>query len=191
MENNIISDYNFNKWKGFVRSDNNSVLSVNKESLNAKLFTNMSEDSTVILFSSSVVFSDLNQNSVLGSLTLQPWSSRILISESDIENLPEINIAGGPLKFKDLLEKSSVSSLWFNLIVNNIPGQTKITAPRGFLISLKDDSDFLDTISFNNDNNKTDKIVFVKFDPDENKRYYDFITVRSGNIERKVKVTAD
>ena len=190
-ENNIISDYNFEKWKRFVKSDNNSNLLVSNELSNAKLFTNMSDDSLKILLSSGVMYSDLYKNSVYGSITLQPWSSLILIADYDISGLPEISFAGSSVKFEELNKAAQENALWFNLTGNNLTEQININAPDGFEISLSDDSDFSNSISFYPENGNAERIIFVRFDPDEDKGYYDFITLRTGNIERKLKVSAN
>jgi len=187
-ESNIISDYNFEKWKRFVKSDNNSDLIVRKEVSNSKLFTNMSDDSLTIFLNSDFKYTDLYLNSVNSFITLQSWSSVILLADSDISNLPEINIAGGTLDFEDRIEVSSGNSLWYNIMGNNLKSRITITAPEGFEISLNDDSDFSNSLSLNPDNGKIDKIIFVKFSGSNNKRYYDYIINKSDNITVNTKV---
>jgi len=189
MENNIISEYNFEKWKRFVKSDAGSNVIVNQDLTNSKLFSNMSDDSLKIILSSEFNYVDLNNNSVIGSVTINPWSSVILTADKDISNQPEMNIAGGPLDFNSESESSPAYPLWFNIMGNNLQNPILITAPDGFEISLKDDSEYSNSISLNPEIGSVDKMIFVKFVPYESKRYYDFISVKSGNTENKIKVT--
>ncbi len=191
MENNIISDYNFEKWKRFVNSENNSNLFVRKHVSNSKLFVNISDDILTIPLNSEFNYTDVNLNNVNGFITLQPWSSTILLAGSDISNLPEINIAGESINFGNLNEANANSPLWYNLMGNNLNSQIIITAPEGFEISLKDDRDFSNSLLLNPENGKIDKIIFVKFVPDEAKEYYDFISNKFGGIERKIKVVGN
>lgn len=191
IENNIITDFNFDKWKRFVKSDNNSNILVNKEISNSKLFSNMSDDSLKVLLSSEFNFRDLNMNSVFGTLTINPWSSVILLSDSKVDNLAEITTGGGSLDFEKLNESDKGSPLWYNLMGSNLKTPVIITATEGFQIGLNDDSNFSGTITLKPENGKVNNIIFVKFVPDDSRRYYGFISNKSGNIEHNVKVNGD
>ena len=188
MENNIISDYNFEKWKRFVKSDNNSDLIVRKDASNSKLFTNMSDDSITILLNNNIGYKNVYSTRISGSLVLAPWSSEILIANSDINRQPELNIAGGVLKYTyDNNVDSEVQ--WFNLIGENLQYPVFISAPAGFEISLKEDIGFSNSIKIDPLNGKVDNIIFVKFLGSNNKMYFDFILNKSDNIIVNKKVT--
>jgi hypothetical protein len=185
---NVITDYNFEKWKQFVRSDYDSKMVVLNNEKYSKLFMNMSDDSLTILLDSEFDYKDLNMENVYGSIKLQPWSSKILLSDKEVDIYPEINIAGGPLVFNNE-ESNGTNPLWYNIYCNNLNSNLIISAPEGFLISTDNDEEFRQLISLSPIDGKIDRIIYVKFDPDENRRYYDFITNKSGNLTNNLKIT--
>lgn len=188
MENNIVRDMNIDGWRKFVRSDENSVQIDDKSTVSSKLFCNMSNDSATIILNQGINYKDKNLNNVYASISLQPWTSQILFADSKIDNFPEINIAGGPLIFNLNIIKRS-DPLWFNITGNNLLDQITVTAPSGFLISFRNDIDFTNSLTFYPENGIADRIVYAIFDPSENMKYYDFITVESENVSSKIKIT--
>ncbi|MEP7146557.1 MAG: hypothetical protein ABI792_06070, partial [bacterium] len=188
-EKNIISDYNFEKWKGFVRSENNSSLIVKKNLLNSNLFVNMSDDSLKVNLNPGISYRDVSENRINSFITIEPWSSKILFADSDISNLPEINIAGGSLNYIISSGIGSDIPLWYNVMGDNLTNPLTITSPAGFEISLKDDVNFSNTLSLIPENGKIDKIIFVKLSSENNIPESGYILNRSGNINTTVKLS--
>ena len=189
IEDNIESDYNFDKWKDFVKSDENSEFIVNDEVINSKLFTNMTDDTLSIILKGNIRYKNSIRNTLNGSLILVPWSSSVLTADTPINKFPEINIAGSALKFEGNDNQDVSDPLWFNLIGNNLQNNVTVTAPGGFLISLKNDRDFSNNIILTPDSGKLDKIIFVLFVPNEDRRFYDFISIESPETSGKIKVS--
>ncbi len=129
MESNIISDYSFDKWKRFTGSENNSKIIVDENLKFSKVFSNMTGDSVKILLNPVTRSQDLNLGTVIGSVALMPWSSEILIADSDIGSIPEINFSGGPFDFKAMNENNFNGPLWYNLTVTGLQSPVNMTAP--------------------------------------------------------------
>ncbi|MDQ3193922.1 MAG: right-handed parallel beta-helix repeat-containing protein [Bacteroidota bacterium] len=189
MENNIIFDYNFEKWKGFVRSENNSSLIVSKNILNSNLFLNMSDDSLKVNLNSGISYRDVSENRINNFIIVQPWSSVIIFADSDISNLPEINIASGSVYPEERTDFNFVNSFWYNLMAKNLNDVIVITSPAGFEISLTDDSDFSDSLTLTPENGKTDKIIFVRPTLENSRTNSGYIVNISGNINAAVKIS--
>lgn len=189
MENNIIYDFNFDKWKNFVRSDNSSSIFIKKEAKYSKLCVNMTDDSITLLLKPEATYTNLNQESIHSFITLLPWSSEILMSNSVIDDQPEISISGGSLKF-DEKERTEIP-LWYSVSGTNLQSNITINPPEGFEVSLKSDYGFTKSLSLTPESGKLDKIIFVRFVPDDKRGYYGFISVNSGYSENKVRVSAN
>lgn len=186
--NNIASDYSFDKWKSFIRSDDHSNIFVGPEVIFSKLFTNMSDENLTIGLNTGYNYRDIDMNHVSGSITLQPWTSEILISDSDMRELPEITIAGGPLNFGDSGEENASVINWYNISGINLKDPVIITAPESIEISLYNDHDFKKMVTLNHENGKVDKIIFVKIDTYTGEDFYDIISNKSGFLVSNVKV---
>lgn len=178
------TDFDFNKWKSLMKGNEvNSSAVVGNEVLYPRLFRNMSDDSLTIVLLSGYNYKDIYFNNVNGSVTIQPWSSVILFANSDVSKLPELNAAGGPLNFGN-----STAPTWYYLSGENLKENLNITAPDGFEVSLDYNSEFSKSLTVNPVNGKVDKIIFVRFVPDNEKGYYDYIVNKSGSLVAGVKV---
>lgn len=185
---NVETNYNFENWKSFIRSDAHSKFFIGNDLRFPKLLTNMSDDSLKIILNSSYSYKDVNLNNIYGSVTLEPWTSEILFSNTNLNNLPGLYCAGGPLNFGNSKEGNISVPDWYCLTGENLLDPVVINAPDGFEISFISDADFANTISLNPVNGKVDKIIFVRFVPNKEKRYYDFILNKSGNLDPVLKV---
>ncbi len=187
---NNITEYNFPQWQKItgINGDLNSVILSGNEIKYSKIFLNMSDDSLTLLLNSGILYKDINLNSVYGSVVLQPWTSQILFADSDISNMPEINIAGGSINFGNIGETSKFIPEWFNIKANNLSSSLMLEAPEGFEMSLLDDTGFSNTLTIATENGKIDKIIFVRFVPSGDSGYYDFIRINSDALVSKVKV---
>ncbi len=182
------SFFNGGKWESFLGNNNMSgekIISGNEVKY-SRLYYNMSDESLTFLLDPSITYKDLNMNSVFGSITIQPWTSVILLTSTDVTGLSEVNISGGPLVFSD--RESSVSQ-WYNVFGNNLTQPLVVSAPEGFAVSFKSDVNFSKTISINPDNGKVSRVIFVKFVSEESRIYYDFISNQSGALNSLIKVT--
>ncbi|HMQ70186.1 MAG TPA: right-handed parallel beta-helix repeat-containing protein [Ignavibacteria bacterium] len=188
LDVSVITDYNFEKWKEYVNSDYDSKLIVPENKSYSKLYCNMSDDTVTIILGKKYNYQNVNLKNIYGSIILNPWTSDILISEAFSENLPEINIALNQLLFEKTNESEDPGNLWFNLIGKNLKNEVVITAPEGFMISLKNDENYSKSLTLQPRSNNLDNIIFVKFLPERKTGYYDFITFKSGELSGQFKV---
>lgn len=187
-----ITGESFNGFKKQI-GNNSDVQSKNisgEELKYSKLFSNMTGDTSVVVLNPGSSYFDVELKSIYGSLTLLPYTSKVVISDKSMDNYGEINIAGGPLKFGHIEDDSFSDLKWYKVFGEDLKEKVVINAPKGFLISLSDYSSFNKTLTLNPAAGKIENIIFVRFDPDDDKSYYDFITNTSGNIVSKVKVSA-
>lgn len=185
---NVISDFNFDTWKSFIKSDNYSEFITGIEVSYPKLFINMSDDSVLIPLSFGYSYKDVNLSNVYGSLILKPWTSEVLFVNSDLSKLPEINAAGRTVDFVNSDAESLNSPRWYNLSGENLKQPVAINAPDGFEVSLDDDTGYSEALTVYPVSGKVDRIIFVKMIQEKNEGYKDFIANVSENITCKVKV---
>lgn len=186
------AEYSFGIWKRLMGNSSEAYSKVihGRELSYTKLYINMSDDTLKILIDPTYTSRDLNLKSIYGSIFLPPWSSEILLTSIDADKLPELNIAGGQLMF-EITGGNNSSPQWYNLSGKNISGQVSIEAPEGFSISLKDDINFSKTLSVVSDKGNVNEIIFVKFNPAEEKGYYGFISNTSGAANSEIKVSGN
>lgn len=184
------SFYNLTRWKSLIENNNaeGEKLLLQNEVKFSKLFCNMSDDILTINLDPNITYKDLNMNIQRDSVTVQPWSSVILITSADITNSPEINITGGSLVFNNA---ESQASQWYGVIGNNLTQPLTITAPEGFEISFDNDADFSKSMTVNSEDGKINKIIFVKLAVKEDKNYDNFISNQSGTVNAIIKVKAN
>ncbi|MBS1553133.1 MAG: hypothetical protein JST15_13790, partial [Bacteroidetes bacterium] len=60
--------------------------------------------------------------------------------------------------------------------------------PPGFEISFSDDDGYLKTLKLISAGVNTEKIIYVRFVPDEEKSYYDSVINTAGNLKSTVRV---
>ena len=126
--------------------------------------------------------------SIYGSVTIMPWSSVIILSNADIEKLPEIYTAVNYLNFGNVNNGNASAPKWYKIFGNNIKSEVTISAPDGFEISLSDDEGFSKSLNVFPESGKAEKIIFVRFVPDKEKSYYDSVINISGNLKAAVRV---
>jgi hypothetical protein len=184
----ISEDYNFDEWKNFVNSDRQSIVTLNKDVEFTKLISNMSDDSLKVLLDLKMDSKDIYGNNIYGSVWIAPWSSEIIRLNSNLKNYPELNIAGRNLDFGSSNSDNNKLVLWYNLIAKDLTDQVSISAPEGFEISLSDGYGFSKTLNLTPDKGYIDQIIYVRFIPNSEKGYYDYIINKSGNVVSKIKV---
>ncbi|MCY7360764.1 MAG: right-handed parallel beta-helix repeat-containing protein [Ignavibacteria bacterium] len=190
---NLSNEYDFSGWKklfGNNLNDNSKIIS-GEEIIYSELLTNMSDDTSKFLLSPGYVYKDINLKSISGSVDILPWSSKIIIANSDITNLPSLNTAGETIDFGNSRNGNLSSPQWYKLICRNLKSSVTIKSPEGFVISLDDDSGYSDSITLSPAEGKIEKIIFVKFIPSVNKNYYGFINNTSLSVSDNVKVKGD
>jgi parallel beta-helix repeat protein len=169
-------------------SDLSSKVLTGPEFVYSKLFYNMSDDTATVLLSSDRSYFDIDMKSVYGSVTLLPYTSKVLVSDKKLDDFGDLNIAGGPLNYGNVNDKNFSGLKWYKIFAENLNDKITVTAPEGFEISLYDDSGFGKLINLNPVSGKVEKIIFVRFAPDDKKGYFGFISNVSGNIKSNVKV---
>jgi len=182
--------YKPSQWLNYVgvKSELNSKVISGPETRYSKLYSNMTDDSVVIILNNETQYKDKDLKSIYSSIKVNPWSSEILFTDKEINNLPEINSAYGILDFGTFNEKEINTVKWFNLTGNNLSGEIIVTAPEGFEISFTEDLYFSKNLYFYPSNGSTDKIIFVKFTPENERLFYDLITVKAGEEIYNIKV---
>jgi len=188
FKRNVVENYTFKKWKDFIDSDENSVQINDKKIGNSKIFNNMSDDSLKILLKPDIKYKDIALNNIYGSVLIEPWFSTIIFADSDLSKLPELSIAGGPINFGKVDDGKFSTPMWYNLFGENLENKVTINAPNGFEVSISDDSKYSNSITVYTNNGKLDQIIFIRFIPDSEKRYYDFIENQSGKVSSRLKV---
>ncbi|MBK9404163.1 MAG: hypothetical protein IPN57_06490 [Ignavibacteria bacterium] len=148
----------------------------------------MSDDTSTILLDQVYLYYDLNMKSIYGSVTIMPWSSEIILSNADIEKLPEIYTAVNYLNFGNVNDGNASAPKWYKLFGNNLKGEVTISAPEGFEISFSDDEGFSKSLNVFPESGKTEKIIFVRFVPDKEKSYYDSVINTAGNLKASVRL---
>lgn len=187
---NLKKSDNFNGWKklfGNIPEPGSRVLTGNQYKY-SKLFTNMSDDTSTVLLDQVYSYYDLNMKSIYGSVTIMPWSSEIILSNADIEKLPEIYTAVNYLNFGNVSKGNISAPGWYKFFGKNISGEITITAPPGFEISFSDDDGYSKTLKLISAGVNTEKIIYVRFVPDEEKSYYDSVINTAGNLKSTVRV---
>lgn len=184
------SFYNLSEWKSLMGNNisEGAKLLLQSEVKFSKLFCNMSGDILTIPLDPNITYKDLNMNIQQGSITIQPWSSVILLTSADIASSPEINIAGGPLVFNN---NELYTNQWYNVIGNNLTQVLTITAPDGFEISFDNDGNFSKSMTVNPEGGKINKIIFVKFASETDIDYDNFISNQSGTVNSIIKIKAN
>ena len=187
---NLKTSYNYNGWKklfGNIAESGSKVVTGNQIKY-SKLFTNMSDDTSTVLLDQVYSYYDLNMKSIYGSVTIMPWSSEIILSNADIEKLPEIYTAVNYLNFGNVNDGNASVPKWYKLFGNNLKGEVTISAPEGFEISFSGDEGFSKSINVFPESGKTEKIIFVRFVPDKEKSYYDSVLNTAGNLKAEVRL---
>jgi len=184
---------NFNAWKNLLgnNSDLNSKVLFGSEYRFSKLATNMSDDTIYFQPDSNYGYKDIDLNNINEPLTILPWTSKIVISKVDVKTLPEINVSGGSLNFNKINEGSLSPPKWIVLYGDNLNTQVKISAPKGFVISRNHDINFTDVILINPENKNMNTLLYVRFNPDEEKNYLDYLVIESAALNIRVKVLGD
>jgi hypothetical protein len=191
IRDNLAVDYNFSDWNDNINSDRNSKLIRNNGFNYSKLLLNMTDDSLTIILNSDFKYKDIQSVEVIGSVKLDPWTSKVLLTNSDANRIAEIVNGGNALEFGNIAEGNTSKPKWIYLNGNNLSGDLILSAPDGFELSLNDDSGYSKNISVIPDKGKIEKIIYVKFVPDKIKKYYDFIITKSGTLTNKIKVSGN
>jgi len=189
IENNSGRDYSYSEWKEIVNTDLHSKILENNGYNFSKLILNMSDDSLKYLLRHEKSYKDINFIDLYGSVVLEPWSSFVLLSNSEINNTPDITIGGSALEFEKTLESTESKPKWFCLSGQSLTSEVNISSPEGFEISLDDNSGYSKNLILNPEKGKIEKIIFVRFVPGEEKKFYDYIISRNQNITVKIKVS--
>lgn len=181
----------FSQWKNEINPamENNSVLLTGKNFMHPKILMNMTEDSSNVLLEPEFSFKDISGNSLFGSTKLPPWSTEILFADKNTDDSPEIYLINGPLYFGNIKREATQGKLWFGVIGENIKEYVSVTAPEGFKISKNEEGPFYENVNLIPGSGKVFTVLFVKFDPEEEKNYYNFIKISSGKVGKSVKVT--
>ncbi|HMS65639.1 MAG TPA: right-handed parallel beta-helix repeat-containing protein, partial [Ignavibacteria bacterium] len=184
---------NFMRFKNQLgnNSDLNSKVITGGEIKYSKLFSNMTDDTSIVLLNTGRLYFDIELKSIYGSVKLLPYTSKIIISDKSMEDYGTLNIAGGPLKFGHVNEDGFRDLKWYKIYGENVNEKITVSAPEGFLISLSDYSGFSRSLTLYPASGSIEKIIFVRFEPEDDKGYFDFITNSSGNIVTKVKVSGN
>lgn len=187
--NNKVADYiEFEEWKNYTKADYNSKLIIPESSIYQKLFNNMSDDSVTVLLDSQFKFQDTDKKNVFGTIIIPPWSSKVLFSNVDIGKLPQLEIAGESLLFRNTSNFNILNPQWINLIGKNLQNEIVINSPTGISISEFSDREFSNSMTVKTKNSNTDMIIFVRFDSDLDRKFYDYLTIKSGDYVEKILV---
>lgn len=180
------ADYNFSVWKKFAGnvSESHSYLLTGQEIKFQILYRNMTDDTVSVVAESGFDFHYLNQSQVYGSVTIPPWCSEILISNSGTSPVPELT-AG----YKKINFQNSGTPAWFNLTGSGLFTPVTIKSPPGFSISLTDDFNFSGELALYPAAGELDEIIFVRFNPEGAQLYSGFISITSGNLKSTVKTS--
>ncbi len=187
---NLKTSDNYNGWKRLFgnKPESGSKLLTGNQLKYSKLFVNMSDDTSSILLNPGYSYYDLDMKSIYGSIIIKPWSSSIILSNADIDKLPDIHTASGSLNFGNVNAENTSSPEWYKLFGNNLKGEITISAPDGFEISFSDDEGYAKVLKVVPSGGKAEKIIFVRFVPDKEKSYYDYVVNTADNLKTSVRV---
>jgi parallel beta-helix repeat protein len=186
------ADYDLSVWKRLTgKSDSHSKILTGPGLKYSGLYKNMSDDTLKVLLDPQYNYKDLSMNNIYGSIELLPWTSEILLTNSNVNKSAELEVAGGQINFENLYYGNYLSPQWYNLTGSKITAPVTVTAPEGFNVSLRDDINFSKTVTVYPVKGSVNAIIFVKFNPDEDKGYTGFVTNSINNIKSEVKVSGN
>ncbi len=190
-EHNIRTGYDFREWidEKDISQNNNTVI-LNADNFKfSKLYLNMTDDSLTTFLDPDTKYKDMGLNDKFVSIILPPWTSQILFTDKDLNNMPEINPLNVPLKFGITEQGNSSDTKWLGLYGNNIYNEIELNAPAGFKISSFDNKNFSGSLKVFPVNGELNEVVFVRFEPEYKKSYFDYINIYSGNLVLKAGVS--
>jgi len=190
---NLKTAYNFIGWQKLLgnNSDSNSKVISGQDIAFSKLMTNMTDDTSTVLLNPVYSYRGLNSESIHGSVTLPPWTSKIIVSNVNLNAQQELTIAGGKIIFDNTSEGNISATRWYKIFGNNLESSVSVNAPDGFEVSIDDNIGFEKNLVLYPEKGRIEKIIFVRFVPDAEKNYYDFVTNKSGSIKTDVKVSGN
>lgn len=191
--NGIKEVKNFAQWKENLNQgeESNSVLLTGNDYKFSKVFYNMSDDSITVILDGKSFYKDIHKNSVHGSVVIPSWSSELLFSEKDLKNTPSLNFINGPLYFGKIKEGENSSAQWFCLRGNNLTEPVTITAPEGFKLSLSETENYVKILTILPDNKNVFNVIYVRFIPESENNFYNYIKINSGSTDYSIKVTGN
>lgn len=189
QKGNTIINYNLNGWKKIMGNlDAGSEVLESKEYMYSEIFLNPSDETLKVFLDPEIEYKELNQHSVYGSISVPPWFSKVLLEKSDQKLKPTIETYFSPLDFLSLKNEFVKKPLWFNLVGKNLKDIVEINAPEGFELNLYHTGDYSGKLTILPEKGKINEIIYVRFIPDTERMYYDFISVNSGIANTKIKV---
>ncbi|MBK8552997.1 MAG: hypothetical protein IPL53_18820 [Ignavibacteria bacterium] len=191
QEGNSKTVHSFNQWKKLIGENNEagSEVLTGNEVLYPKVHSNLSDDTLREILSSGIEFKDIKLANIYGSIDIPPWTSKVIFANANVSEIPELITGGGSMVFGSNGTLENPDALWFVMIGKNISNPVSITAPDGFIVSTEEDNNYAKELTVYPKNKELNTAVFVKFVPEKSVLYYDFITLKSGDLVKKVKVT--
>jgi hypothetical protein len=180
------NDYSFSGWKTATGLDAHSKHIVPASYERDTVFINSTAYPLTVNLP-SVPFYDLDNNSVVGSFTLAPYSSKILIRQT--ATTPALTVNPTSLSFGNVIINTSSSEMTYTLTGSNLSPATDsltITAPAGFTISTVSGSGYASSKRLAYTGGALSaKTIYVRFSPTAVQSYTGNIASAGGSATTK------
>ena len=185
-----LEEFNLADWVTVIKgNEKNSIVLSGEDYSHPRIFRNMSGDTLNYLLDAKSDFMDAGRKKVYGSVQLMPWSSRVLFSSFPDENYSTLEIMSSDYSFGRRQARSVSESRWMVVSAKNISSAVSLKAPDGFEISYEPERNYSKTLSYIPSSRKEDKLIYLRFSPADEKTYYGFIEISSGNSQRLIRVS--
>lgn len=187
-----LNEFGMNDWLDVMQGRERSPVFLTGEPfLYPKIFRNMTSDTANYILDPGYDYQDRNQNKVYGSVRIFPWSSAVLFLNREPQGLATFDVISSTKIFRRTEKGAASDPKWFVIASEKLTVPVSLDAPEGFELSFEPDRNFSANLSYTPGQIKADKVIYVRFAPSAERAYYGFIGVKSGNLQRVVRVSGN
>lgn len=184
-----LSEMDLQGWREYTGiADAGSRLLDGESYYHPRLFRNMNFDTVTYILESDVNYKDAFGKVYPGSVTVPPWTSKVLFADKSTASLPALEVNCSNMDFGSIPAGSLSGFSWAVVHSENLRGDLTVKCPEGYLVSSVPDRNFSRSITLRSPQGSGVTTIYFRFNPTGAARFYGFAEITSTGLKRLLKM---